>query len=239
MRTIRATWFTEPAPGNFGDILTPYILGKYGYEVSLVRWNNISNSEVIAVGSIARLAKAGISVLGSGILSRLERLDPAANWVWVRGPITRGRLIECGGNCDEIYGDMALLLPRIYAPKIEKTTNIGLIPHHVDYDWVKAAYKKHKVINLINGNVEEVIDEILSCERVISSSLHGIIVANAYGIPAAWAPLAKLIGDDTKFYDYAASVSQELIPSSIESPVFINPSIDTVKIHEILVNNKF
>lgn len=239
MRLIKASWLTSPSPGNFGDILTPYILSKYMYDVKFVRWNMIEDADVISVGSIARLAKKGISVLGSGILSRYENLDPAANWVWVRGPITRTRLIECGGECNEIYGDPALLLPRIYNPTVEKTHKVGIIPHHIDYEIVKSKYPTHKVINLKTDNVEDVIKDILSCEKIISSSLHGMIVANAYNIPAAWIIISKLVGDNTKFYDYAMSANAEIKLSSIDNPYYINPIINTDIIHNILKDGEF
>jgi polysaccharide pyruvyl transferase WcaK-like protein len=71
-------------------------------------------------------------------------------------------------------------------------------------------YGKEKDINVINlatNSVENVIEEIYSCDTVISSSLHGIIVAHAYNIPAVWVKFSNnLFGDGIKFYDYFESV---------------------------------
>lgn len=33
-------------------------------------------------------------------------------------------------------------------------------------------------------NITKFIDEVCSCEFIVSSSLHGLIIANAYGVPA-------------------------------------------------------
>lgn len=59
-------------------------------------------------------------------------------------------------------------------------------------------------------NFEVVINDILSCEKTISSSLHGLIVSDAYSIPNKWIQFNNEInGDDTKFFDYFESVSRK------------------------------
>ena len=64
----------------------------------------------------------------------------------------------------------------------------------------------YKVIDLHTKEVKSVIDEITSCMRIVSSSLHGIIVAHAYGIPALWVQNNYVDTDGFKFYDYFSSV---------------------------------
>jgi hypothetical protein len=79
----------------------------------------------------------------------------------------------------------------------------------VDYDRIKNENKDPniKIINLMHSNIEEVTDAIYSCKRIVSSSLHGVIVSQAYGIPAIWTKLSnKLSGDGVKFDDYFLSV---------------------------------
>lgn len=57
------------------------------------------------------------------------------------------------------------------------------------------------------------IDELCSCDCVISSSLHGLIIAEAYGIPTLWVKFSDEInGDDFKFYDYYASIGLSVPP---------------------------
>ena len=52
---------------------------------------------------------------------------------------------------------------------------------------------------------------MLEVENVISSSLHGLIIADAYGIPNARVNISnKLIGGDFKFKDYCMSVGREI-----------------------------
>ena len=128
----------------------------------------------------------------------------------VRGPQTRAFLIDKGYDVPEIYGDPALLLPQYYKPKIEKKFKLGIIPHYSDYELVEEWYKDEDHINIINLmtlSIESTTDEILKCHKIVSSSLHGIIVAHAYGIPAVWQKFSEnLFGDDIKFQDYFESV---------------------------------
>lgn len=238
-KQMNVFWATKPLPGNFGDILTPVILTHYGYDVHYMPQES---PDFLCVGSIAKFARKDTVVLGSGAMSRENKLHPDAKWIWVRGPQTRKMILEQGGYCPPIYGDPALLLNRFYQPIGEKTHNIGIIPHYVDYQWaiMNLDYSKYKIINLLNSNVFEVIDEICSCDMIISSSLHGIIVAHTYGIPAAWVKLSdKLSGDGIKFQDHFESVGCDTILSTLDNPVFQSAKYDNTQIHTILADGGF
>ena len=67
-----------------------------------------------------------------------------------------------------------------------------------------------KIIDICAGE-KEFINELLEVENVISSSLHGLIMADAYGIPNARVNISnKLIGGHFKFKDYCLSVGREI-----------------------------
>ena len=129
----------------------------------------------------------------------------------MRGPQTRKFLLNQGFEVPEIYGDPALLLPTYYHPEIEKHYKIGVIPHYNDFKKIEGFYKSDAsilLINLMTNDVEKTTDEFLKCEKIVSSSLHGIIVAHAYGIPAVWQKFSNdVFGDDIKYQDYFESVS--------------------------------
>ena len=95
---------------------------------------------------------------------------------------------------------------------IEKKYKLGIIPHFIHYTQVNEMYKNDDnilVINIINKDIELIINDMLRCEKIISSSLHGLIVSDAYNIPNKWIKFNNLIkGDDTKFYDYFKSVNR-------------------------------
>jgi hypothetical protein len=58
--------------------------------------------------------------------------------------------------------------------------------------------------------IEKFVDEVNECEAILSSSLHGLIVSHAYGVPATWCDITNtkdsIAGDGTKFLDYMMSV---------------------------------
>lgn len=52
----------------------------------------------------------------------------------------------------------------------------------------------------------DVIEDIVSCEYILSTSLHGIIVAHTYGVKALWIKKGNIQTDGIKFDDYFSSV---------------------------------
>ena len=229
---MKVWWLgSEKGQGNFGDILTPAILNHFNVKHTFV--NHYTKADAICVGSIARRAGAGVTVLGSGIISKSDRVIANADWQFVRGPYTRERVKFFGGECPDIYGDPALLLPLIVEPS-DKKYEVGIVPHIVDHSYVTENFPNN-VIGLKTRNYKNVIDKITQCESIISSSLHGVICAHAYGIPAAWVkPNTKLKGDNVKFEDYFASVDIDGVQSTYDKPKFIEPgTFDSSKIIDI------
>ena len=196
---------------NFGDLITPYFLNKYCNNKEYAFDFNVETSKIISCGSIMRLCNDKSIVYGSGIRDIDQNIKKGVIKI-VRGPLTRKRLSEINCYCPPVYGDPGLLLSLYYNPTIKKTHKLGIIPHHIHYKVVKEMYKDQniKVINLVNKNIEPVIDEILSCEKIISSSLHGLIVSDSYNIPNKWVKFNnKINGDDTKYRDYFQSVKRK------------------------------
>jgi len=166
---------------------------------------------IIAIGSILNWYGSNrCQVWGSGIIDRKSPIKKSS-FLAVRGQYTKERLNQLGFNTDVVLGDPALLLPLIYNPKVTKKFELGVIPHYTHYEFIKnklSHIDNLLVINLNNSNTEEVIDSFLICKNIISTSLHGLIVANAYQIDALWFELQDnpLTNDNVKFLDYFSSV---------------------------------
>lgn len=194
---------------NFGDELSPIIVKNMANRLFPFT-SYITRGKLLAVGSILKALRPNDTVWGTGAMYD-EPIKPPPNvkWLAVRGPLTRN-LIE--DEVPEVYGDPALLMPKFYMPKQinHKKYKIGLIPHIIDKKlFSQVAANSIKFIDL-NDNPYKVIDEMNQCESVISTSLHGIIVAEAYGIPAAWLRVSDNIkGGDFKFNDYFLSTGRD------------------------------
>jgi pyruvyltransferase len=209
---LNAFWCRIPSRPNFGDALTPWLIRKLnGSYPRFVRPDDLRH-KYFAVGSIVRYSGPACTIWGSGIMNRYDPISPDARLLAVRGPLTRARALECGAECPEIFGDPALLLPRLYQAPMMKRLGGGLVPHFADAPRLSAAPRLPGQLRLIDiqDPIESVIDQITSCEFVISSSLHGLITSHAYGVPAVWVKFRALpSGDDSKFHDYFLSLGQE------------------------------
>ncbi|MDD7885191.1 polysaccharide pyruvyl transferase family protein [Flavivirga sp. 57AJ16] len=226
---IRLFWWQEKRKNgkeNYGDLMSKYLIEKISKRKVITvshpskRLYRHIFKHYIAIGSIISSANKNSVVWGSGIIKKEDNIRDA-KFLAVRGPKTRARILEKGFHCPESYGDPALLLPDYFNPDVEKKYEIGVIPHYVDYSEVKSVFSNNpsiKVIDLLTYSVEETTVEILECKNIISSSLHGVIVAQAYKIPALWLRFSdKLSGDNIKFYDYYESVG---VP--FKEDIFVN-----------------
>lgn len=87
---------------------------------------------------------------------------------------------------------------------------LAIIPHTTHFARIASLYRNDSsvlVIDLATKQIESVIDQIMTCERAVSSSLHGIIVCHAYDIPVSWIVFDdNLRGDNCKFFDHFAAV---------------------------------
>lgn len=208
MRT--AWWSRAPAPGNLGDMLTPVVLEALDVPV---RWDPRRSAEIMATGSIIRFTQPHQTVWGSGAMRAGDRPSPGARYLAVRGPRTRAVVLRSGGTCPEVYGDPAMLLGECTTEHVGKVHDLGIVPHYVDHGSVRRAYPDERVIDVLRAEPMQVVREIRECRTVVSSSLHGIVVAHAFGIPAAWFRWSDgLDGDDTKFHDHADAVGVTLEP---------------------------
>lgn len=209
--TIPVFWWTD-AP-NFGDLLSPWLIEKITSKPT--EFVDVDSPQYVAIGSIVGRASDKSTVWGTGSFGTetKRRLAPKAKYRAVRGPLTRQILKNAGIDCPPVYGDPALLAPLYYHPDVPVTHEIGVVVRWSEKEWKSVEVDpKVKIINLKTSNIEDTIQDFLSCKRIISSSLHGLIIADAYGIPNAWRQSETGKGGIFKYYDYFASVDKYRIP---------------------------
>lgn len=208
---VAMMWWEQPFPGNLGDIIGPYVVGAL---TGIPPRFSKASPRLLSIGSIIRFAKAGDTVWGSGAAAFTQVIDPQARFRAVRGPLTRDLVLKAGAECPEVYGDPAWFLPLIRPCRnVKKTHKLGLIRHFTHEAQPLDVAPDVRQIGILRGSVAEIeafLDEMNACEAIISTSLHGLIIAQAYGIPAMWAvdtaSNRQIHGDGMKFTDYALSV---------------------------------
>lgn len=232
---------------NWGDLINPVLASKFTKNLRLIdidmrnRYLNDDDIQVefMMIGSILQHASSKTIVWGAGLISdsTLLREEPL-DIISVRGPLTRQVLLNQGIKCPDVYGDPALLLPFFFKNKYKKKFKLGIVPHN---DHEKYPIPEHlvrdneiKIISLRNS-FEVVLESILSCESIVSSSLHGLIVAEAYGIPTRRISFGKeLRGGDFKFKDHYLSIGSSLEPSiSVNHDISKNDLIESCTLKNI------
>lgn len=205
---------------NFGDELNLYLLNEISnYNIRFYnRFFHIPRKNYLVIGSLIEDFSNKNSVIwGSGALYGTHGSIKAKPYSIkaVRGKLTRDFLIKEGIECPEVYGDPALLFPYIYVPHVEKKWKVGIIPHIYDI-------KSSLISELTNiddfhlirfdhySNWKDVIDEIVSCDVILSSSLHGLILSDAYRVPNLWVVFTGVSNKQSsfKYHDYYSSVNK-------------------------------
>jgi hypothetical protein len=188
---------------NIGDGINPWLVEKLTgvfpfYADSL----SADYEHYIVCGSVASAARRHSICWGPGIMFGYERPDRNAKWLAVRGPLTRSAINVAGGDCPDVFGDPAILLPRFVKPAKDKKYDLSIICHYIDMmrfsagGWIDMCVKDDiHVINVFE-TPEKICTEISQSKRIISSSLHGCIIADAYEVPWEQVKFTDGVGGD-------------------------------------------
>jgi pyruvyltransferase len=212
---------------NLGDGFNPLIFNHFIGKKHPV-YKNIStkhkftgNECLIGAGSILswndKIDPSTQIIVGTGFMSDKPVPEKPLKFISVRGEKTRKKFMRAGIKCPAIYGDLGILLRYIVPPPVtcNKKYTIGFIPHYVDKKCPLMLKAKHNsnwtIIDIDQAHtVKKFVKEIHECNFIISSSLHGIIVADSYGIPAYHAVLSDGVGGGSwKFKDYYSSIKRK------------------------------
>lgn len=186
---------------NFGDLLTPILLRELGRIE--VEWAPAKEAELIAAGSIATHIPRGWPgiVWGTGKPRKTDRIDLSqAKVLALRGELTAK---DSGAKRGYVLGDPGLLVSLLPDIEVSETIPLGVVAHWEDH--TLARHWKGELID-VEGDPMTVIRQIAACRRVISSSLHGIIVADAFGKERRWERSSKQ--PPFKFADHGTVVGR-------------------------------
>lgn len=205
---------------NAGDYLTKYIL-EHLYDEDIVSVSE--DADIAMCGSILTLPaiENAKNIIGCGYINDqpLRNRDKKA-YRCVRGKLTKERVVkELGLNDYEsdclLTSEPGLLISKLYKKKYNKPKyEYGIVCHYVDHKEIVSRYGKRKDVKIITmgtNDIESVVDSILQCKLILSSSLHGLVFAHAYGVPAYHIAMGKLVDSPSiehfKFKDYYSNFS--------------------------------
>jgi len=228
---------------NFGDCLSPYILKHYGFTPV---YTQESDSQIVLAGSILQWLPKDYNgvIFGTGGDDQ-HYCFPKATILGLRGKRTLENLIFSNKN-EIILGDPGLIVNYVF-PKIEKKEFIlGIVPHFVD--------DKHDIINKFKEkfgdevlfidvlrDAKYVIRDIKRCKHIASSSLHGLITADAFNIPNIRFVIRETMPSgffDYKFDDYYSSINAKRIEMELNGKETIEDFICNTRNHMVEIKKR-
>ncbi|MGV2497810.1 hypothetical protein [Pelagerythrobacter aerophilus] len=236
-RAIDLAWVHKPVGGNFGDWLSPYIVGKTS--LRSVRHVDLAGQRtgrhVLSIGSIISRANARSIVMGSGINSLKDAISPYASFHMVRGHITREALPSSARSGEIPCCDPGFFMYKLYTPSQAGRTHEKLLVPHINHTQLLASLNQGE-FNLLSAracrpsDLEALVDRLASAQQVITSAMHIFVICCAYGVRCALiqprAADVPVPGDGIKYRDCMSPVLREdFYPTEID----INYGIDALK----------
>jgi O-antigen/teichoic acid export membrane protein len=231
---VNVYYWRHPNCDNIGDLLSKIVVDFMVVKLNLSRSRRLKKTKrLFAIGSIINSARCDMAVWGSGI-HHYDSVIPRVTFDIraVRGPLTRQVLLSNNIPCPAVYGDPALLMPLFYAPVLNKKFKYTVIPHFSRDDYYVTKYGS-TVLSTLTSDWQAFIDRIIESELIISGSLHGLILAEAYGVPAIL--LSDIDTDLFKYEDYYLSTGRSefaktaSVEEALRTPVSPLPALDQMQ----------
>jgi hypothetical protein len=162
----------------------------------------------------------------------------------VRGPYSRATFERASVEAPPVYGDPAWFLPRMIPPPGDKKYELGVVLHVSELmerhplSSPRPEFRRYHVPPLLAESVKIIgtyhdptltalrckLNEILACKRIVSTSFHGMMLADAYRIPCAFFSLQRGGGTmldafddrerlDHRFADFYAGSGRRKVPA--------------------------
>ncbi len=237
-----------PLIPNMGDLLNKDMLESL-FGISVTRANS-SNFNILAIGSCLKFLLYSdnkithlkqkieshfnshpIYVWGTGFASYNSGDDNEIRFtnyhiLSLRGNLSKVRMEKIiGSDLDIPLGDGGLLADRWIGAAPTKKYRLGIIPHFREKDYpllgeISKFYPDSTIIDLGEPPIE-VVKKIASCELILSSSLHGLIISDSFHIPNMHISLfpfgERIRSDGFKFDDYYSSYGLKDSPINMDN----------------------
>lgn len=225
---------------NFGDEFPKDLIPAI-FHRRIIPQSNVKNVDLLSVGSVLFelpniQSHKKVYCWGSGFISN-ESIEneienqKKVNFVAVRGKYTLTR-IKSAQNKPIPLGDPGILANLVYPASPQKLHKVGVVPHYIDANHpIVEKLRQDKRFFIIDplDPPALVANQISSCDFILSSSLHGLIFADSYGIPNAHVNFSdKVYGGEYKFKDYDSGVKKHHLDANL-SKIFSTSYLEELK----------
>lgn len=231
---------------NIGDAVNPHILRAVS-GASPIKAER--GDHVLAIGSILQKANMSSYIWGTGLMHptmRIPDLDGSRIRA-VRGELTKKALRDS----KVIQGDVPIgdpgYLVASHLKNIPESTlengraSICIIPHHASVDNPVFTGIQDASVKVLDFRTQslDVLDEIRNADVVLSQSLHGLIFAEAFGVPNAW--ISSKVDENWcfKFHDwFSTTASPETEPFVFKGPQIFDylGAAKNARLHDSLID---
>lgn len=215
---------------NFGDMFNKDLIRSFGAQLIFVP--TYKKSEAALTGSILGTYLRDFTgyVLGAGfIVDRYNR--KGNNWKVkiIRGPLSAK---QCGVTENVVFADPGILASQIYSNSVSKKYKLGIIPHSRDVSiFKKLQFDENIKFIHPRRKPAAVAKDITNCEYIASSSLHGLIFADAFRVPNIHLKFSdNVIGGLHKFEDYYQGMEAKGEHIDYKAGMTVNEIINNCKL---------
>lgn len=252
---------------NMGDILNREVIKKcFGYDV---KRKSYLFGKVSGIGSglgnytlegqwwkkilkqISGIVSPNVYIWGTGFVNYKEHDEKLykknIQFCAVRGKLSRDRIAKLTGKdmSNIPMGDAGILASNLLDEKIDKIYDVGIIAHYKEKNEpiFKELYNKFPNATIIDvqDTPMNVTKKIAECKTIISSSLHGLIIADSLRVPNIHIVVTdNLLGDGFKFDDYysAYGLQHDFVNTNKETINTLDEIVKRYKITDKMVEEK-
>lgn len=212
--SIPAYWWDMKT--NFGDLVGPFLIQHLTGRPAVNVWPTpAAGAGIVSAGSIlGGVDRQNMQIWGTGLMGEISppSVKRLSRLKWqihaVRGELTRHELMKkLEWDVPDVLGDPGLLIADALRPSGSiGSEGIVVVPHYIHKKFFKGR-SDVKIVD-VERPVEEVAAQIANAGVIISSSLHGLIFAQAYEVPWVWLRIGDkpLGGGDFKFNDFFSTL---------------------------------
>ncbi|MBA2411162.1 MAG: hypothetical protein H0V62_15830 [Gammaproteobacteria bacterium] len=231
---------------NIGDRINPTIVGAMSRRPTV--WTgDRTRPHLLAAGSLMAGSNAQSRIWGTGVMHPdIGVGSPRREYVRaLRGKLSVTALRAAGIPVGDVpLGDPGFFISTVVPRPVPavRRYSLGLIPHYVDWNHpYVCALRQHEDVRVIDVTCQEAdfISQVVSCKAIVSSALHGLVIAESYGIPNIWTALSgSVVGKGFKFHDWFSTArSPQKTPVQARSPRDLIQAGKDAALHDMSISS--